>query len=175
MKVLFKLTIIILTSFVFSIQAKENYPLPEFTQTSPHEWLNSKPLSKKDLIGKVSLVDFWTFECWNCYRSFPWLHGVEKQYKNKGFQIIGVHTPEFEHEKVHASIKAKLKVFKITNPVMVDNDRAYWRAMNNRYWPSYFIVDKKGQVRANFIGETHKNSAQAKKIEALIERLLSES
>jgi thiol-disulfide isomerase/thioredoxin len=175
MKVLFKLTIIILTSFVFSIQAKENYPLPEFTQTSPHEWLNSKPLSKKDLIGKVTLVDFWTFECWNCYRSFPWLHGVEKQYKHKGFQIIGVHTPEFEHEKVHASIKAKIKVFKITNPVMVDNDRAYWRAMNNRYWPSYFIIDKKGQVRANFIGETHKNSAQAKKIEALIERLLSES
>ena len=57
---------------------------------------------------------------------------------------------------------------------MVDNDMDYWRAMNNRYWPSYFIVDKKGQVRANFVGETHKNSAQAKKIESLIGQLLAE-
>ena len=50
----------------------------------------------------------------------------------------------------------------------------FWRAMNNRYWPSYFIVDKLGQVRANFIGETHKGSAQASKIEALITQLLME-
>ncbi len=155
-------------------QAKEPYPLPEFTQISAQEWFNSKPLTKKDLLGKVTLVDFWTFGCWNCYRSFPWLHGVEKQYKSKGFQILGIHSPEFENEKVHANIKAKIKEFKITNPVMVDNDMGFWRAMNNRYWPSYFIVDKKGLVRANFIGETHKDSAQANKIEALIARLLAE-
>ncbi len=167
---------LILITFSFSgqLQAKESYPLPEFTQTSSQEWLNSKPLTKKDLLGKVTLVDFWTYSCWNCYRSFPWLHGVEKQYKPQGFQILGIHSPEFENEKVHANIKAKIKEFKITNAVMVDNDMGYWRAMNNRYWPSYFIVDKKGQVRANFIGETHKNSAQAKKIEVLIAQLLSE-
>jgi len=169
--------------FVFSIvwalsmpsQAKEPYPLPEFTQTAAQEWLNSKPLTKKDLLGKVTLVDIWTFDCWNCYRSFPWLHGVEKNYQSKGFQIIGIHSPEFDHEKIHSNIIAKMKQFKITNPVMVDNDMAYWRSLNNRYWPSYFIVDKKGNVRANFIGETHKNSAQARKIETLVEKLLAET
>ena len=155
-------------------QAKENYPLPEFTQTSAKEWLNSKPLTKKDLLGKVTLVDFWTFDCWNCYRSFPWLHGVEKKYKEKGFQILGIHSPEFAHEKVHENIKAKIKEFKITNAVMVDNDMGYWRKMNNRYWPAYYIVDKKGQVRAHFIGETHKNTTQANNIEATIEKLLVE-
>ena len=167
---------ILLISFLLSasVHAKGPYPIPEFTQTSAQEWLNSKPLTKKDLLGKVTLVDFWTFGCWNCYRSFPWLHGVEKQYKSKGFQILGIHSPEFENEKVHANIKAKIKEFKITNPVMVDNDMTFWRAMNNRYWPSYFIIDKNGQVRANFIGETHKDSAQAKKIETLIAQLLAE-
>ena len=156
-------------------QAKEPYPLPEFTQTSAQEWLNSKPLTKKDLLGKVTLVDIWTFDCWNCYRSFPWLHGIEKSYQSKGFQIIGIHSPEFDHEKIHSNIIAKMKTFKITNPVMVDNDMAYWRSLNNRYWPAYYLVDKKGNVRASFIGETHKDSAQANKIEALVEKLLAES
>ena len=48
---------------------------PEFTHASPDEWLNSDPLTLEDLKGKVVLVDFWTFDCWNCYRSFPWLRG----------------------------------------------------------------------------------------------------
>jgi thiol-disulfide isomerase/thioredoxin len=167
---------IFLFSFLLSlpIQAKESYPLPDFTQRSAQEWLNSKPLTRKYLLGKVTLIDFWTFGCWNCYRSFPWLHGVEKKLKPQGFQVIGIHSPEFENEKIHANIKAKIKEFKITNAVMVDNNMGFWRAMNNHYWPSYFIVDKKGQVRANFVGETHKNSAQANKIEALIARLLVE-
>lgn len=160
--------------FSTASQAKESYPLPAFTQTSAQEWLNSKPLTKKDLLGRVTLIDFWTFDCWNCYRSFPWLHGVEAKYKAQGFQIIGIHSPEFVHEKVHANIKAKLKEFKVTNPVMVDNDMGFWRKMNNRYWPAYYIVDKKGQVRANFIGETHKDSSQANKIETLIAKLIAE-
>jgi len=155
-------------------QAKKPYAVPEFTQTSAQEWLNSKPLTKKDLLGKVTLIDFWTFDCWNCYRSFPWLHTVEKQYKPKGFQIIGIHSPEFDHEKIHANIKAKIKQFKITNAVMVDNDMGFWQRMNNRFWPSYFIVDKKGQVRANFIGETHKGDHQAGQIENMIAKLLAE-
>jgi len=155
-------------------QAREAYPLPAFTQTTAHEWLNSKPLNRSHLLGKVTLIDFWTFDCWNCYRSFPWLHGVEKKYKPRGFQIIGIHSPEFEHEKIHANIKAKIKEFNITNPVMVDNDMAYWRKMNNRYWPAYYLVDKKGNVRATFIGETHQGSPQGNKIEATIEKLLAE-
>ncbi len=156
------------------LQAKEAYPLPAFTQASAQEWLNSKPLSKKDLLGKVTLVDFWTYGCWNCYRSFPWLHGVEKKLSPKGFQIIGIHSPEFDSEKIHASIKQKIKEFNITNPVMVDNDMGFWQKMNNRYWPAYYIVDKKGYVRADFVGETHENSSQAKKIEAVIKQLLAE-
>ncbi|MEE9326606.1 MAG: redoxin family protein [Cocleimonas sp.] len=165
------LLLLSLSSFTY---AGNVYDLPAFTQTAQKEWLNSKPLGQKDLLGKVTLVDFWTFDCWNCYRSFPWLHAVEKTYKAKGFQIIGIHSPEFDHEKVHSNIKDKIKQFKITNAVMVDNDMAYWRALKNRYWPSYYLVDKKGQVRANFIGETHKDSSQANKIETLIETLLAE-
>ena len=65
-------------------------PAPEFTQTSPEAWLGSKPLSMADLRGKVVLVDFWTFTCWNCYRSFPWLNALEEKFVGKNFQVIVV-------------------------------------------------------------------------------------
>lgn len=147
---------------------------PEFTHTSEYEWLNSKPLMLKDLRGKVVLVDFWTFGCWNCYRSFPWLNTMEKRLRDKGLQVIGVHTPEFENEKVKENIMAKIKEFKLSHPVMIDNDFSYWRAMGNRYWPAYYIIDKKGYVRASFVGETHEGDPQAKQIEKTIEQLLAE-
>ena len=120
------ITVVLLLFFLsFSVQAKEPYPLPEFTQTSAQEWINSEPLTKQDLLGKVTLIDFWTYLCWNCYRSFPWLHGVENQYKSKGFQLVGIHSPEFEIDKIHANIKKNVKKFKVTNPVMVDNDMGF--------------------------------------------------
>lgn len=166
--------------FFFSVfmvtpsQAKDPYSLPIFTQTSAQAWLNSPPLTLKDLKGKVTLIDFWTFDCWNCYRSFPWLHGVQKQYESKGFQIIGIHSPESEHEKATVSVATKVKEFKITNPVMMDNDMGYWKAMNNQFWPAYYLVDKKGLVRTSFIGETHKDTVQANEIEFWVKKLLAE-
>jgi len=147
---------------------------PEFTQTDANNWLNSHPLTIEDLKGKVVLVDFWTFECWNCYRSFPWLNGLQSRLEQQGLQIIGVHTPEFEHEKVKKNIIAKIKEFKLHHPVMIDNDFNYWNAMGNRFWPAFYIIDKSGNVRAIFYGEMHEGDRQAKEIEAIIKTLLEE-
>lgn len=147
---------------------------PEFTHTRPEEWLNSTPLTLDDLKGRVVLVDFWTFDCWNCYRSFPWLRALETRLKPRGLQVIGVHTPEFDHEKIRKNIIAKVDEFQLHHPVMIDNDFSYWRAMNNRYWPAYYIIDKNGKVRAVFVGETHEGDRRAKQIEDLIDSLLDE-
>src|SRR5256885_9140785 len=90
-------------------------PLPAFP-TDPNAWLHSAPLRVEDLAGDVVLVDVWTFECWNCYRSFPWLHALEKRMTGKHFRVIGVHSPEFEREKIRASIEAKAKEFGFAAP-----------------------------------------------------------
>ncbi|QLQ33513.1 MAG: redoxin domain-containing protein [Candidatus Thiothrix singaporensis] len=79
--------------------AEQARPAPEFTHTDPDEWLNSKPLTLADLRGKVVLLDIWTFDCWNCYRSFPWLNGLEAQYEKQGLQVIGVHSPNSRMNK----------------------------------------------------------------------------
>jgi len=147
-------------------------PAPAFTHRAPGDWLNSRPLTWKDLRGKVVLVDFWAFECWNCYRSFPWLRDLEARLEPKGLQVIGVHTPEFEREKVKANVEAKVREFKLRNPVMLDNDYSYWNAMGNRFWPAWYIIDKQGRIRAVFYGETHSGDRQARRIEQIIRNLL---
>ena len=148
--------------------------MPEFTQVDPAAWINSKPLTTEDLRGKVILIDIWTYGCWNCYRSFPWLRSVEEKFADQEFQVIGIHTPEFDHEKDRNNVIKNVEKFMLHHPVMMDNDFAYWRLLRNRYWPAYYIVDKKGNIRDAFIGETHEGDRRAKKIEKVITKLLKE-
>ncbi len=158
------------------LKGAENFkpvPLPEFTQTNKNAWLNSKPLQVKNLRGKVVLLDVWTFECWNCYRSFPWLKQIEKNFSGK-LQVIGIHTPEFARERIRKNVVAKTGEFGLHHPVMMDNDFGYWKALNNRYWPAFYVVDKKGMIRGRFIGEIHAGDRNANSIEKLVRKLIAE-
>lgn len=150
------------------------FPAPEFTHQDADDWINSAPLSLDDLRGKIVLVDFWTFDCWNCYRSFPWLTSLEAHLPQDQFAVVGVHTPEFDHEKIRENIIRKTEEFSLHHPVMIDNDYSYWNAMRNRYWPAFYLLDKQGQVRAVFFGETHAGDEQAKRIEKSIRLLLQQ-
>lgn len=153
----------------------QNTPLaPAFTHQDTADWINSPPLTWKDLQGQVVLLDFWTFACWNCYRSIPWLHTVEERFSAKGLRVVGVHTPELPHEYLRGNVLKKIEEFKLTHPVMLDNDHSYWKAMNNRYWPAFYLVDRKGRVRAAYFGETHAGDDNAIKIETTIKTLLAE-
>lgn len=147
---------------------------PEFTQKPSEAWINSKPLTLKELTGNVVLLDIWTYGCWNCYRSFPWLHEVEKKYSSEKLKVIGIHTPEFEHEHNRENVVSNVEKFNLQHPVMMDNDFAYWKALNNRYWPTYYLIDKKGNLRYRFIGETHAGDKNAKAIDEAIQLLLKE-
>ena len=148
---------------------------PEFTHAAPAEWLNSKPLTLAALAGKVVLVEFWTFDCHNCHRTVPWLRELYARTQSRGVEIVGVHTPEFERERVADNVRAKLVEYRIRYPVMLDNDYSYWNALGNRYWPAFYLVDRQGRVRAVYAGETHAGDAQARRIEADLEALASPS
>lgn len=149
-------------------------PAPAFTHNAAADWINSPPLNWSDLRGKVVLIDVWTFECWNCYRSFPWLHGVESRYGAQGLQVIGVHSPEFDAEKVRGSIEAAVRKYELKFPMMIDNDHSYWNALGNSYWPAFYLVDRQGRIRAGFVGETHDGDTNAQRIESTLKALLAE-
>lgn len=157
-----------------TVKALEPFALPEFTEQQQANWINSPPLRTGSLRGNVVLIDFWTYGCWNCYRSFPWLNAMEKRLANEDFQIIGIHTPEFEHEKVLANVQEKVREFELQHPIMIDNDFTYWRALNNRFWPAFYLIDKRGRVRQVFVGETHEGDTRALRIERTIRELLNE-
>lgn len=160
------------TAISFAVKVNPPSQIPEFTQTNENAWINSKPLTTNELLGKVVLLDIWTYGCWNCYRSFPWLIDLEEKFSEQDFQIIGIHTPEFDHEKKRENVVEKIKKFNLHHPVMMDNDFAYWHLLNNQYWPAYYIIDKQGKIRGVFVGETHEGDSRAILIENLITKLL---
>ena len=124
---------------------------PEFTDIE--KWLNSKPLTMEQLKGKVVLVDFWTYTCINCIRTFPFVTSWHEKYKDQGFVVVGVHTPEFEFEKKTENVQNAIKQFGISYPVAQDNDFATWNAYNNHYWPAKYLIDVDGNVRYTHFGE----------------------
>lgn len=148
--------------------------VPEFTEKKAAGWINSKPLSVADLRGRVVLIDVWTFEWWNCYRSFPWLKSVQDKYGSKGLTVIGVHSPEYERERHRDAVVDKVREFSLEHPVMIDNDFSYWNVLGNRYWPAYYLIDKQGRIRNRYFGETHEGDPRAMQIETAVERLLAE-
>ena len=125
--------------------------MPEFLGIAG--WLNSEPLTKEALKGKVVLVDFWTYSCVNCLRTVPYLKEWYKKYKDHGFVIIGVHSPEFEFEKDVNNIKATVQRLGIAYPVAMDNQMATWAAYQNNVWPAHYFIDANGKVRHIHLGE----------------------
>lgn len=141
------------------------YRAPELAGTG--DWFNSKPFKLSDLHGKVVLIDFWTFSCINCIRTLPYLEAWYEAYKDNGFVIVGVHSPEFPFEKISANVERAVKDRKLTYPVVQDNDMATWRAYSNHYWPAHYLIDKDGRVRREHFGEGEYDETE-KAIRALL-------
>jgi cytochrome c biogenesis protein CcdA/thiol-disulfide isomerase/thioredoxin len=116
-------------------------------------WINSPPLTLDQLKGKVVLIDFWTYSCINCIRTFPYLRQWYDTYKDKGFIIIGVHTPEFEFEKDENNVKKAVQRFHLAYPIAMDNHYQTWQAFYNSYWPADYLIDQNGIIREIHFGE----------------------
>ncbi len=144
---------------------------PEFTDTE--QWFNTpgdKPLTLKQLRGKVVLVDFWTYSCVNCIRTLPYLNAWYKRYHRDGFVIVGVHTPEFPFEREAGNVAAAIEREGVDYPVVQDNEEGTWNAYGNAYWPAEYFIDANGEVRFADVGE-----GEYGKKEEVIRQLLGEA
>lgn len=133
-------------------------------------WLNSPPLDREQLRGKVVLVDFWTYSCINCLRAMPFVHDWAERYREHGLVVVGVHTPEFAFERNPRNVMRAVEQLDVTYPVALDNNYSIWRAFENQYWPAHYFVDAQGRIRAHQFGEG--NYAHS---EQVIRRLLQEA
>ncbi len=134
------------------------YPAPEFSGIN--NWVNSSPLTLKQLRGKVVLLDFWTYSCINCIRNNVYLEKWYNAYKDDGLVIVGVHAPEFAFEQVLSNVQGGVRDQHITYPVALDNQLVTWNAYNNRSWPASYLIDKDSQVRRIHEGEGDYNEEE---------------
>ena len=132
-------------------------------------WLNSPPLTMDSLRGKVVLVNFWTFGCYNCRNTLPTVKRWHEKYRDRGLVVLSVHTPELEFERSHEAVETAVREHDIAYPVAIDGGYQTWRAYGNRYWPAFYFVDRKGVIRHVRFGEGGYADS-----ERWIERLLEE-
>ena len=124
---------------------------PGFSEGGP--WINSAPIDLASLRGKVVMVDFWTFECYNCLNALPYVKALEARYRSRGLVVVGVHTPEFPREKVEANVREQVKSLGIVYPVVMDNGYKVWNSFHNQYWPAVYFIDAQGKIRYHHFGE----------------------
>ena len=136
-------------------------------------WLNTpgdKPIDLHSLRGKVVLIDFWAYSCINCQRAIPHVEGWYKAYRDLGFEVIGVHTPEYAFEKVTANVEKGAADLGITYPIAQDNSYSTWTNYRNEYWPAEYLIDANGTVRHVKFGEGDYNDT-----EKLIRQLITDA
>ena len=132
-------------------------------------WINSGPLTLEKLRGRVVLVEFWTFGCYNCRNTLPSVKAWETRYRDRGLTVVGVHTPETDGEYAIDNVRREVPALGIKYPVVTDNDYATWKAYNVEAWPTIFVLDKQGRIRWRHVGE-----GRYEETEGVIKILLAE-
>lgn len=141
---------------------------------NPSGFINIEPFTLASLVGKrVIIVDFWTYSCINCQRTLPYLTAWDTKYREAGLTIVGVHTPEFDFEKIKDNVITATKKFGVRYPVVQDNDYATWQAYGNRFWPHKYLIDIDGFIVYDHIGEGAYAETEQKIQELLQERAVA--
>lgn len=148
---LLSLILLISLSFSQTSLAKSKPDAISFEKGLP--WLNvSRPLTLKDLKGKVTILDFWTYGCINCIHVLEDFRKLEKKYGDK-IVIIGIHTPKFDNEKNLETLRRIVVRYGIEHPVVNDIDSIMARQYGMRAWPTQFIIDPRGKILGRVVGE----------------------
>ena len=155
--------------------ARVGAPAPAWRNAS---WLNTDhPLTLPELKGRVVMLNFWVFTCYNCTNTVPSLVDFDLKYRDQGLTLVGIHTPEFppyagEHDK--ANVERALRKYGIEYPNAQDNDSKTWELYGIRYWPSFVLIDRRGNIRYQGYGEFHLNDGTYRTWDRRIRELLAE-
>lgn len=139
--------------------AAESDPIPVLgdppTLVELDGWLQSDIDSLADLRGKVVIVQFWTFGCYNCKNTLPHLQEIAADHADDEFEIVGVHSPEFTYEEDPEAIAAAAVDLGVTWPIALDTYQKNFFSWQGSpaYWPRTYVLDRDGFIRFDHIGE----------------------
>ncbi|MGH8363275.1 MAG: thioredoxin-like domain-containing protein, partial [Gammaproteobacteria bacterium] len=120
------------------------------------DWINTggRPVTLKELRGKVVLLDFWTYGCINCFHIIPDLDKLHRTYGDK-LVIIGVHSAKFATEGKTAHIAMIVQRYGIDHPVVNDRNMQIWNDYGAEGWPTLTLIDPAGKIVGQVSGEGH--------------------
>jgi len=159
----------LLRPFRSSVEYKRSESAAAAPELAAGDWINTAPLKLDELRGRVVLIEFWTFGCYNCQNTVPFVKRWDERYREKGLTVIGVHSPEFDEERDVAHLRQAVSSLGIHYPVVTDNDYKTWTAYKVEAWPTVFLLDKQGRIRWMRVGEGDYDQA-----ERMIQTLLAE-
>jgi thiol-disulfide isomerase/thioredoxin len=118
-------------------------------------WLQTDVTSLDDLRGQVVILQFWTFGCYNCKNTIPYLQDIYARYHDQGLEIVGVHAPEFDYESEPDSILSAAQDLGVTWPIALDTRKHNFHAWQGSpaYWPRTYVLDQNGLIRFDHVGE----------------------
>jgi len=129
-----------------------NPPAPDFPPVSA--WLNATSLPMSRLLGrKVVIVAFLNPTSINSIRVLPALKAWFDRYALSQVMVIGVLSPDLNFHREAVWAKQIVKRYGIDYPVILDSDLRVWKAYANEGWPALYLIDKKGRVVFDRLGE----------------------
>jgi peroxiredoxin len=155
-------------------KAQRIYPMaPDFAKSST--WLGKSPGSIGDLKGKVVVIHFYAFQCINCQRNFHHYNSWNQQWAGQDVVVVGIQTPETTAESDILLVGQALEKDKFEFPVIMDSDKANWKAWGNTMWPTVYVVDKRGYIRMWWQGELNWQGATGdQRVTEMVKQLLEE-
>src|SRR6185369_14044236 len=110
---------------------------------------DGKPFRLSDQKGKVVLIDFWATGCGPCRMAIPHLIELQKEYKGKGLQVVGVSLDQ----QGPAVVKPFYQQWKMNYTVVIDDQGAAARDYGGiRSIPTAILVGRDGRIVTGFVG-----------------------
>jgi thiol-disulfide isomerase/thioredoxin len=108
--------------------------------------IEDKSVSLSDFKGKVTLLEFWGSWCGPCREGNPELVKIYNEYKNKGFDILGVAADDKKDAWVEAVQKDSL-TWQNVSDLKGDKNKA-GLIYGVSYYPTNFLIDRSGVIIA---------------------------
>jgi hypothetical protein len=129
-----------------------NISAPEFPADAA--WINSKAFTMKRLKRRrVVLGFFFHLADLHSLRALEAVKVWHKRYELHGLTVIGIHTPEYSFQKDPLAVKRDLRRLGVDFPVVLDNSKQLWEGYGNSGWPASYIMDTRGHIAAERLGE----------------------
>jgi len=141
---------------------------PKIGAYAPNFTLNdsdNRPVSLKDLRGKVVLLNFWATWCGPCQYEMPSIEALYQKYKDRGFVVLGVSLDEEGWPVIHDFIKQ----VPISFPIVNDGKQEISDIYQTYRIPETYLIDPKGMIEDKFVGpQNYDQEVFFKKLERLL-------